>query len=281
MSWESASRHRAHDLAPLRTVDVVGPTLPLSLGFFFPHPAQMVRLLPDAEGRDAFSHPYSPWDAAMTMPSYTLVRWVPLVRLMHCRNQRSRDHLFPGLAQLVLNIPFNSEDTLEALDPPYILPFNTPDYLSVDATALEGSRGPEEVVYIFHPGKPTVRYEPPSLEFHSDMGKPRSYGSYHLLEGLATALMLNLKDGLRVTVVGVEALASPWLKGGGDDNPQSNFYMRCAMAAQSVYLNDVGELEADEVTDALDTVEFHTLEAYRTMIGPERAALETTLEGVL
>ncbi len=165
MSWESTSRHRAHDLALLSTVDVIGPALPLSLSFFFPHPAQTVRLLPDSEGHDAFSHPYSPWDAAMTMPSYTLVRWVPLVRLMHCRHQRWRDYLFPGLVQLVLNIPFNTDDTLQALDSPHILPITLEP---------EGSHGPDEVVYIFHPGRSTLRYEPPSLEFHSDTRKPHS-----------------------------------------------------------------------------------------------------------
>ncbi|BEI80802.1 hypothetical protein CcaverHIS002_0113310 [Cutaneotrichosporon cavernicola] len=269
------------DLSLLRVVDIVGPAFRHNLGMLSyaqcPN-GYTLRFISSTGDCDALA-PLPSHSFGIPDHVHTIVCWVSLPSLILHLDEASSifQHCTPE--RLVVNVLFNVDDVIEAIYQPYALP-------SMAA----------EIVYVFHSSEATNRYEQTNCDYDSehrpggffappnsrrDPGKWPSYGLYQLLNELATALMLTLQNGGPVIVVNVEALASPWLEGGGDDNPQSNFYMRCAMAAQDVDVDDTGVVDADAVTDALDAIEFYSLDEYRAEIGPERAAIETTLSGGL
>ncbi|BEJ17696.1 hypothetical protein CspHIS471_0610970 [Cutaneotrichosporon sp. HIS471] len=258
------------DLSLLRVVDIFGPLLLNNLDMlsYVKCPNRYtLRLIYDTGDLNvlaplAFRFPKIPNQA------HTIVRWVSLPNLVFDLYEGSSIFRRCKPQRLVVNVLFNVDNVIEAIREPHAYP----------------SRA-GKIVYVFHSSEATIRYGQTDCDYDSEHRpgdfffpppNPRrnpcmwsSYGSYQLLSELATALMLTLLKGGTVIVVNVEALASPWLEGGGDDNPQSNFYMRCAKAAQDV--------DADAVTDALDRIEFYSLDEYRAEIGPERAAIDTTL----
>jgi hypothetical protein len=279
MSWATDSKtHRTHNTKALTHVDIVGPAVPNCLQELFktiPTPLSL-RFFPDDVGRDA-CHP------------------LPAARQNDVYDQHvNRGNISPRVDTLVRTaaLPYLFRDDPTALRQRQLSPrrvvlnirFNSHDFGVLYACPELPHRDARQAVFIFHPAPASVFWLTPQAgtEYYIDEWmEVVEAGHGWMLPTVVKDIGSRLLSGAEVVIVGVEALESPWLNEGEGETPQAKFLSHCVQHAQDVYWEHWdSELEEEDDeediirADDFNKIEFYTLDEYRGMVGPDRAAFE-------
>lgn len=275
-----------------RAVDLVGPAVSGPLQILLAserHPPLTIRVLPDEALRDIYTPTAVRDRPKLRIPSaHTLVRFASLPQLFDDSTVIDLDRHDIG-RRIVHHITLHPDDDMWV--------YNLP-HLNIPRPSAE--HDDVEVVYIFALAEEGTEWPPRQIPLP---WTATVHDVYNLLVSCTNAIVRYLWKGVGLTIVGIEGLeghtffdnhnniphhhapqVDQTAAGGAEPIVQQKLVQRCrdlAMEGLGGWERDPVDSRPDSVSAALKKMRFFGVEEYRTHVGPERAALETTLSGTL